>query len=118
MKARSKSTKRAPLRFKIKDLMIEIVRGKGGIKGPCACDTYCTECSGRPTCQTCTETCGDCTNVCTGGCSLPSVTTHGHATSEQAVSIYKDLEKRLAQAIAEVKKQKGIWQAKVKKKQR
>jgi hypothetical protein len=100
--------------------MIEITRAKGGAKplGPCACDTYCTECSGRPTCQTCTETCGDCTNQCTGGCSLPSQATYGHSNAQQAVSIYKHLEKRLALALAEVKKQKGIWQGKATKKRR
>jgi hypothetical protein len=49
---------------------------------------------------------------------LPSQPTYGHANAHQAVSIYKHLEKRLALALAEVKKQKGVWQAKVKKNRR
>lgn len=109
--------KRQPKRFKIKDLMIEVMDWKGiRMAGPCACDTYCTECSGRPTC----DVCSDCTATCT--CSdwrTPDTDpTKAHRSAAEAVSLFTHLEKKLTEVLAEVKKQKKVWTTKNKKSKR
>lgn len=107
-----KKTSKKPVRFQIKDVMVEMPRSKVKPMGPCACDTYCTECSGRRSCDCTDWTCA--CSTCTGGCSVTPVT-KGHKTAGGAVSIYTDIEKKLVAAIAEVQKQKKLWLAKSKK---
>lgn len=107
-----KASKKRPVRFQIKDVMVELPRSIVKPMGPCACDTYCTECSGQRSCG-CTDWTCNCTD-CSGHCSATPATM-GHKTAEGAVTIYSNIEKKLAAALAEVKKQKKIWQAKHRK---
>lgn len=121
MKQRSKTSRRRPIswnkKFLIKDLMVEVLTWKAVPKGPCACDTYCTECSGAASCGHCSD--DPCTIGCSGlcsdnPCSRPTYGTREHASAKEAVSDYKRLEKKLAAALAEVKMKKATWQAKAK----
>lgn len=120
------------MKFKIKDLMIDVLERKPKGKKPsakaaaklacgdCSNCTGCTRCSGCSDCSRCTlcSGCSNCTDCskCTDTCHYGTPrTTHGHSDPREAISSYANLEKKLIQALAEARKRKAAYIRQVKK---